>query len=213
MISPKFTKRKYIEIIDWRGQKAKQLKFFEDCYKSNYKRYDWIIFYDIDEYLNLTNFSNIHKYLSQTKFKQCQILYLNWRLHTDNNRIFYENLTLFERFPEYYNKNDYFIGKSMIRGNIENVSFESPHYIDMKLNRCMDFKFIEHYEFKSTEEFIRKINIKGDVRFENNIEFKYKRIFRYFRFNQITLDKINFIANETGLNLSYILSKFNLNNN
>ena len=123
----------------------------------NYKKYDWLIFYDIDEYLNLTNYSNIHHFLSQQKFEQCQIVYLNWRLHTDNNKIFYENKDLFERFPNYYNRSDYFIGKSIIKGNIENISFDSPHYIEKKLNRCSDSYFIEHYEFKSTEEFIRKI--------------------------------------------------------
>ena len=24
-----------------------------DCYKSNYKKYNWLIFYDLDEYINL----------------------------------------------------------------------------------------------------------------------------------------------------------------
>jgi len=178
IIPSKYIRRKYIEIVNWRGQKKQQLKFFKDCYKTNYKKYDWLIFYDIDEYLNLTNHSNIHKYLSQKKFEKCQLVYLIWRLHTDNNKMFYENRNLFERFPNYYNRNDYSIGKSIIKGNIERISFDSPHYIDIRLKKCTDANFIEHYEFKSTEEFIRKINLKGDVRFENNDEFKYKRIMR-----------------------------------
>ena len=112
-------KAKYIEIIDWRGQKTQQLKFFEDCYKSNNKKYDWLMFYDIDEFINITNYSNIHQYLSQRKFNKCQIIYLNWRLHTDNNKMFYENKKLFERFPKYYDKNDYIIGKVLLRETLK----------------------------------------------------------------------------------------------
>ena len=190
-------------------KKQTTIHFFEDCYKTNNKKYDWLLYYDIDEYINLTNYSDIHNYLSQSKFNNCQLIYMNWRLHTDNNKIYYEKGKLIERFPNYYNKNDYLIGKSMVKGNIENLSFESPHYINKKLISCIDFNYIEHYEFKSTEEFIRKINIKGDVRFENNNEFKYKRIFRYFRFNEISLDKINFIINRTHLNADYIISQLN----
>ena len=211
MISPKYVKAKYIEIIDWRGQKTRQLKFFEDCYKSNNKKYDWLMFYDIDEFINITNYSNIHQYLSQRKFNKCQIIYLNWRLHTDNNKMFYENKKLFERFPKYYDKNDYIIGKSIIKGNIENINFDSPHYIDRKLFTCFDVNYIEHYEFKSTEEFIRKITIKGDVRFENNFEFKLKRVLRYFRFNKMTLDKINYIADNIKINKTYLISLLDIN--
>ena len=207
MISPKYIKDNYIEIINWRGQKKRQLTFFENCYKNNYKNYDWFIFYDIDEYLNLTNYSDIHQYLSQSKFQRCQLIYLYWRLHTDNDKMFFENKTLFERFPNYYNRNDYFIGKSIIRGNIDDIFFDSPHYIDNNLKKCNDIYYIEHYEFKSTEEFINKINYKGDVRFENNEQFKYKRIFRYFKFNKISFDKIIYIANKTKLNATFLISK------
>ena len=206
-IPAKYIDERFIEIIDWRGIKTQQLKFFEECYHANYQKYDWLMFYDIDEYINLTNYSNIHNYVSQKKFENCQLIYLNWRLHTDNEKMFYENGTLFERFPDYYRKNDYRIGKSIIKGNIKNIIFESPHYIDKKLYKCKDFDYIEHYEFKSTEEFIRKITIKGDVRFVNNKKFKYKRIFRYFRFNNISLKKINYIAKGTGLKAEYIISK------
>ena len=71
--------------------------------------------------------------------------------------------------------------------------------------------YIEHYEFKSTEEFIRKITIKGDVRFENNFEFKLKRVLRYFRFNKMTLDKINYIADNIKINKTYLISLLDIN--
>ncbi len=70
-----------------------------DCYLNNYKLYDWLIFYEIDEYINLKNYSNIKTFLNESKFKKCSVIYLNWIIHTDNNLMTYDNRTLHERFP------------------------------------------------------------------------------------------------------------------
>ena len=56
--------------------------------------------YDIDEYIHLNNYSNIKDFLNEKKFDNCTKIYLNWVVHTDNNKIHYENKSLFERFPE-----------------------------------------------------------------------------------------------------------------
>ena len=61
--------------------------------------------------------------------------------------------------------------------------------------------YIDHYNFKSTEEFINKIN-SGDVLFykDNQID----RIKVYFGINKVTLEKIQLVEKGTGLNLSII---------
>ena len=66
---------------------------------------------------------------------------------------------------------------------------------------------IDHYFSKSTEEFINKIN-KGDAIYGQNNQNKYKRINDYFRFNKITMEKINYIVEKGHLN--YILLMNNL---
>ena len=71
-----------------------------NCYINNYKIFDWIIFYDIDEYIHLENYTNIKDYLNEKKFDKCLKINLNWNIHTDNNLIHYDNRTLKERFPE-----------------------------------------------------------------------------------------------------------------
>ena len=73
---------------------------WNDCYKRNRNIFDWILFYDIDEYIHLKNYSNIQKMLNEKKFEKCKKILLNWVIHTDNNLFFYDNRTLHERFPE-----------------------------------------------------------------------------------------------------------------
>ena len=212
-----FIKISFIKIINYRGQKRKQLEIFEKCYKENSNSYDWLIFYDIDEFINLKDYSNIKDFLKQKKFNKCQSIYLNWVLHTDNNLLYYDNRTLYRRFPEVYINKDFCRGKTIIKGNLTNITIQSTHTLDNTIGRCNGFgkrittlgincrksdnkyNYIDHFHTKSTEEFINKIN-KGDAVFGEDKNNTYSRIKFYFGINKITLEKINLIKQKTGLN-------------
>ena len=210
----------YVKLINFRGKIGNQLRIYNHCYHSNYKSFDWLIFYDIDEFINLRNINNIKQFLTKKKFRKCKSIYLNWIKHTDNNLLYYENKSIFERFPEIYKNKNYCIGKTIIRGNIKTFNSHSCHVLDKRVPKCngfgkiINFKnlffcrkpdlkyyYIDHYEFKSTEEFINKIN-NGDCRFGYGIKNKILRIKRYFEFNQMTFEKIHLMENKTGLNIS-----------
>ena len=215
----------FIEIINVRGKKRKQLKMFQNCYNKNYKKFDWLIFYDIDEFIYLKNIHNIKDFLNQKKFNKCQSIYLNWVIHTDNNLKYYNNRSLSKRFTEIYKNKKYCNGKTIIRGNIENIKIETTHLLDRKIERCNGFGkafkakgifclipdynyyYINHYYSKSTEEFINKVN-KGDAVFGNKKKNKYSRINFYFKFNKITYEKIKFIGLKMGLNISKLMEKY-----
>ena len=196
-----------------------------DCYQKNYQIFDWIIFFEVDEHIHLSNYTNIKLFLQRDIFKNCEIIHLNWVQHTDNNLIYYDNRPLHIRFPELepyarYNINGSrnFI-KSILRGHIPNVSINNVHKLTQKLKGCngfgnpqvihgcttpnSDFRFyyIDHYYSKSVEEFVEKLN-KGDVLYGQRTSFKYARIRIFFKENNITFEKLKFIENHTKLNLT-----------
>ena len=70
----KYIKKKYVEIINFRGLIAPQIKMLNDCYKKNNKNYDWFILFDIDEFIYLKGFNNIKLFLNQRKFKKCDYI-------------------------------------------------------------------------------------------------------------------------------------------
>ena len=88
-----FIKSGFVEIINFRGKNRALYDMMNDCYKKNYMKYDWLIFYEIDEYIHLKN-KTIKTFLNDKCFRRCQIIKLNWILHTDNNLIYYDNRTL-----------------------------------------------------------------------------------------------------------------------
>ena len=220
-----YIKEGFIEILNYRGKIAPQLKVFEHCYNKYQSVYDWIIFFDIDEFIHLSNYTNIKKFLHEKKFDKCKLIYFNCVRHTDNDLLYYDSRPLEERFPIIHWNSSMYTLKSIIRGNITNhIKFTTTHWLNRGLKKgCNVFGkfvhptwkvqlgdsinhpkykmyYIDHYCFKSTEEYINKIN-KGDGEFGFKKRIKMHKIQLYFEYNRITLKKINYIENKTGLNL------------
>ena len=217
-----------VEIVDFRGYKRAVLIMMIDCYKKNYHNYDWLIFFEIDEFIYLKDYKSIKDYLGNQRFDKCQRIQLNWLFHTDNNLLYYDSRPLKERFPEKERKargvkNGTSNGiKSILKGHIPRINFYCVHTINHNLKNCdgfgkpakiidivsetsdFEYYYIDHYNFKSTEEFIDKVN-KGDGLFEkDNI---MDRIRVYFGYNEITKEKLDLMEKETHLNLSEIRKK------
>ena len=174
----------FVQIINYRGKRAPQFKIYTDCYKKNNKYYDWLIFFDIDEFIHLKDYSNIKDFLKEKKFSNCKLIYFNCLRHTDNDLLFYDNRTLATRFPIINWKSRSFTVKTIARGGIKKLGFHTSHWLDRSFRGCNVFGevviptsgvklkndinipkykkyYIDHYCFKSTEEFIKfLINFK-----------------------------------------------------
>ena len=222
----------FVEIINFRGIIGPHYKVFTNCYNKNYKIYDWMIFYDIDEYIHLRDFNNIKYFLNKKRFKKCQAIQLNWIFHTDNNLLYYDNRSLFERFPmieknaKERRKGVYEGIKTILRGNVETNIYDI-HFLNSSLKSCdgfgnirmsnyfmtnyTDFKYnyIHHFYTKSTEEFIKKVK-RGSATRGFKEDFMRERINVYFYLNDITIDKIKMIENKTKFNLSQYITKLKL---
>ena len=145
---------------------------------------------------------------------------MNYIFYSDNNFLYYKNKSVISRFKERSFNNKRYWGKSIIRGNIARFKITSPHKLTNKIKPCNGFGkisksfkidsehyYVRHYSFKSTEEYCNKLN-KGNILFDNDYQRKFNKIYKYFEYNRITLNKINLIENKTGINLDYFRNKF-----
>ena len=151
-----------------------QARAFTDCYQNHKYEYDWFLMLDIDEYLFIVN-DSLKNYLNRSIFDKCDIINFHWALATDNNLVYYDKRTLFERFKGPY-VNSIFV-KSIIRGNITNLTYavHSPKISPERNITCdnegkrLNYSILEiegvspisvkkayiiHFRYKSTEEFI-----------------------------------------------------------
>ena len=218
-----YINNKFVDIINWRGVKGTSTyyRIMDSCYQEHYNKYDWLIFYEIDEFLYTKNYKNIKEYLTEEKFNECGTIQLNWVHMSDNNQILYENKTLKERFPKIgknvdkfkFNKICYI--KTIIRGHLYNINITHNHILSENVKACDGFgrksrvkgiislypdyklNYIKHYYGKSVQEFIEKIN-RGDLLRGNEQKIVEWAIEKYFYINEITPEKIKYIQAKLG---------------
>ena len=135
----------FVELLNWRGKTKQILNIMNDCYLNNNKKYDWLIFYEFDEYIFLKDFKSVKAFLNDLRFDKCKKIQLNWILHTDNNLLYYDNRPLSIRFPEREakareKKTGGISGiKSIIRGRIKNIKIKCVHNLDSDIKGCNGF--------------------------------------------------------------------------
>ena len=207
----------FISIINYRGDKKRPIfRAYIDCYEKNNKNYNWLSFFDIDEFLEIKPKGiKIQRFLSNERYKYCQNIKFNWLIYSDNDKLYYENKSLIERFPDIVPlKQSQISVKSIVRGHLNSLTITWMHWINPKFKGCNgfggptdleygnDFLFyvIDHYYSKSTEEFINKIN-RGDV-WRNTFDYIKHRTEKYLNQNHVTLEKIEMLERGIKINLS-----------
>lgn len=139
----------YIIVIPQYQVRGMQTAQYTECYNLFYKDYDWIMFFDIDEYLTFKEHTNIKDYLSQEKFNDFDLIHVQWKIYDDNGLIHVENndYSLQKRFTHALNvdrileQNEedngsyaYYYHKTILRGrNYRRIKFMggNSHTIDV----------------------------------------------------------------------------------
>ena len=186
---------------------------YYECYERYNLEYDWISFFDIDEYLILKpKEASIQEFLDHPRYKRCDNVKFNWKVFTDNEQLDFEDRPFIERFPietTYKFENRHV--KCTVRGGLDYKNYiksYSPHSIWNNIKACSssgkktngdykvwppDFEFasLNHYVTKSVREFYtKKFKTKIDV---DIIPKSIKEaLFNYFfKINKKTKEKVN----------------------
>lgn len=211
----------FIDIVNYRNKSVCQLSAYQDCYDKYRGEYDWIAFFDFDEYLTFSNNEeSISDFLSQDKFKTFDAIHINWMVYGDNDLIYYENKPLTERFKNpklpldfkhTYNFPENYHIKTIIRGNINGIKWDkTPHTpnglykcCDANGNECnslspfnvynFDVAWLRHYQTKTIEEY-RDLKVKRGYP-DGNKDFFIKKNWEdeFFSYNEKTEEKLKFI--------------------
>lgn len=211
----------FVKIIDFRGRKVAQLSAYQNCYDRFNKQYDWIAFFDVDEFLTFSDGSDdIHDFLNQEKFLPYQLMHINWKVYGDNDLLDNDGRNVVERFFEplpnntrmYYKdlpENNHI--KSIVRGGLSYVRWiRTPHTpICIYYHSCnplgepvntnspfqnYDFSvaFIRHYSTKTIGEWVRNKMKRG---IPDRSEDNWKNILNldfFFRYNKKTEEKLKY---------------------
>lgn len=211
-----------VVILDCRGKKYFQRPAYNQFYKHYSTTFDWCAFIDIDEFIFLNKYKNIERYLSEQIPNNFYAIRLNWIVFGDNEKIYKETGNVMDRFTKPSRKVKKFEGKSIIRGNLNDLIFNSAHYAHFKKNKTpikqcdnvgnllsdentfilkslnTEFCFIKHYQTKSLEEFCLHKLLKDSA----NLKRNRFTIGYYFNINEKTDEKNKFINNILSKNIT-----------
>ena len=220
----------FVKIINFRDKNENSLPIFnayKDCYSRNYKKYNWISFYDMDEFLEINEkYNTIKDLLNDKIFKQCQNIKINWLMYINDNILYFENKPLQQRIKTFrYDHPSNKHIKSTVKGNLPINYWEivsNPHSSNLNVTSCSssgkiitsDSPFnqppdftnakLKHYYYKSFEEFCVKIK-RGMISLPKNnsnqiINERYEELIRHNKNNSEKLKIIHMIFNDNNYN-------------
>ena len=215
-IIKKYIQKGLVSIINYRGRGLNTKPIFDaykDCYEKNNRKYDWLSFFDMDEFLEIPKKRKIQKFLKDKRFKDCQNIKINWVLCDNKEALFYEDKPLQKRIKTpnlNYSVNRHI--KSTVRGNLsENywLKMGTPHTSSNKFISCSSSgkiikgdspfneppeyfeAYLKHYFYKSFEEFCIKImRGKCDHSIDKSYLIKLKIIKNIYLENKNNKDKL-----------------------
>lgn len=217
-----FSYYRYVTILNARGKEKIQLEAYHDCYNTFGKYYDWMAFFDCDEFL-VINEKDINTFLSKDIFLNVHSIHINWVCYGDNENILYENKPLHKRFPNpilplnycpdnsLIPHNNYI--KTILKTNLRNLVWcNDPHYLVINDLMCKigngdncthNFSltnqpnysdvYLRHYVTKSLEEWINVKMKRGYADDNHEKENELLTLERFFELNKYTKEKQDFI--------------------
>lgn len=221
----------FVILKDYRNRKVCQLQAYEECYNEYKNQYDWIAFFDCDEFLTFTKVGTITEYLSQEKFQQFNAIKINWMCYGDNDMLTNDGRPVLERFKTPLPFDKQVTYKIPENNHIKTIArcldipfkFRAqPHSTNIKSQcnavgkRCVnptspfsDYDFSEaylrHYSTKTIDEYCDKM-LRG---FPDHVITDEKSVYytetRFFRYNTPTPEKIKIVKERLGKDMSYLL--------
>ncbi len=223
----------FVILKDYRGRKTCQWAAYEECYDTYKDEYDWFAFFDCDEFLTFKNgHMTLQKYLSMPCFEDYDMIHVNWMSYGDNEKLYYEDKPLAERFTKpvtpynfivKFNFPENFHCKSIIRGYIDDIPIKWTRnsHTPTTVLACCDARgreiensvspfcdydyslaYLKHYTTKSLEEYCKKMTRGFPDKTPNDHKEHIDMAERYFRYNKKTDAKLELFKKLTGIEVS-----------
>lgn len=211
-----------VEVTDYRNKEKSQLAAYQDCYDKHGSEYDWICYFDVDEFFTFSKkMGSVKDYLSHERFNGFDMIHLNWVCYGDNDLVRYEDKPVIQRFKmpivpldfkrTYdFPENNHI--KTIIRGGLKDVKWlKTPHTPICGGIKCCnnagiecnpdspfnqyDFTlaYLRHYQTKTIEEFYTNKVKRGYPDGNKGFFETHSWVTNFFKSNKQTQEKLDYL--------------------
>lgn len=199
-----------------------QENIYNKCYAEQSKNYDWIAFYDTDEYLCLQKNKTVGEWLSNKLYNKYHGVAINWKTYTDNDIFFESSIKNANQYTEYitdkrvkdsvrtkcvYKTNIAELsGKICIHGNTANIKLCNPLGSPIQNSKYpyfiqkLDVAYLKHLKYRSVESVCKKIKLFV----VQHKSYGQQILDEYIQMNKMTKEKAKYLIDslkDTGLDL------------
>ena len=219
----------YVILKDYRNRTVCQLDAYNECYKEYGTQYDWILFFDIDEYMFINSAPTIKEYLSDKCFDGSNLILLNWlcvgdcgQTHNDGRHIKLRLTTFLplDQKVTYKEIPENFHVKSIVRGGMSELKWEgNPHKpaifegsccnasgIPIKEGLFIPYDYrkagLQHFTTKTATEYADKVQ-RGFA--DGNPISQEMMLELFFRRNEVTKEKVEIFKSRLGIDMGYLI--------
>lgn len=213
-----------IDVYPIPEEKQAQTRSYNKCYEIYGDKYDWLMFFDIDEFLMLEKAKNIKDFLSDTRFNQYEMIHVNWKVYDDNDLVTVVNndYSVVKRFTRpCQNRRDVHCElKTIVRGGMRDVRFvKNPHTCDNRIFSCcnvlgeqVDSKaaktirvihkeaWLNHYICKTMEEYCHTKLVRRGGHTAHIKDLRYNINF-FFNYNRHSIEKVKYYKEHYSSNI------------
>lgn len=203
------------------GAKEFQIPTYNKFYNDYKDEYDWIGFFDLDEYVVPKQWLNIKAFLSDNKFADYNVIKMNWHLYGDDDKPYRDiSVPVWQGLTKRLKNHEFESHcKQFVRGKLDDkveicsnhwckINGELPKQVmpDGKPTSCKisgarncEEAYINHYMTKTLGEFINQKMKRGtDASFKDRtIDLEY--FWRVNKKSQKKLDYLNRIESSEGV--------------
>ena len=190
--------------------KNAQSYVYNKCYNENYNNYDYICFFDSDEFLIFEKFTNINDFLSQDIFNNYDCIRICWKIYDDNNIIIPKTYSV-KQFTNFIDTNMNRICKSIIKCDkkflnkwitahglynisacdaLGNPCWNKAYHDNIFIGEhpILSGAWINHYRYKTISEYVlnKQTNMIAAGLYEYDLDI-------FFKINQKTPGKLEYL--------------------
>ena len=174
----------FVKLRDCRGMSSFHQKSYQLCYDEFQNEYDWMAFFDIDEFIEIDEkYGGVEDFFSEEFFDDADMIRISWKYYDDNDlvRVVNNDYSLRSRFTRAVDEN--FVEnkwtKGIIRGGLGKITVnrgvDGAHLVlipeikkavnckgevvsnlTIRNGRCWENAWLCHYRFKTIEEYVNK---------------------------------------------------------